>query len=201
MAATIANTPTSTQKGAPLPLFNEPRFERANQSRFERVRQSSHGAGNNPRNSRRISRFPKINRHKIPCFVTSMTLWQGFTSTTLGGRASSAPINVTSQCYVLLLRTDPNGLADQNEGGPPMGFSRHACREKSPASPAASTKPPKLPDTLSTCLEAPRRLIEISESQCGERAQTNCVPGLKPRLRQTGPALRRRTTDCRVRFR
>jgi hypothetical protein len=33
--------------------------------------------------------------------------------------------------------------------GPEASFSRHACREKPPATPAESTKPPKLLDTLS----------------------------------------------------
>ena len=42
---------------------------------------------------------------------------------------------------------------------PPV-FSRHACREKSPANPAASTKTPKLLGTLSSILSDERRPIE-----------------------------------------
>jgi hypothetical protein len=53
MAAQIDNTPAPTQKGATNRLTNQP------------INQSSHGAGNNPRNSRPITDITKINRHKI----------------------------------------------------------------------------------------------------------------------------------------
>ena len=52
MAAQIDNVPTATQKGAP------------NRVPTQLINQSSHGAGSNSRNSRRISYIPKINRHK-----------------------------------------------------------------------------------------------------------------------------------------
>ena len=114
MAAQIDNTPTATQKGAPLPAQNQC------------ANQSSHGAGNNSRNPKRLNHIPKINRHKIAwsrhsslatshCFLA--TLGDGHAvpsifdvtpapSTNVEklmdtvSRASSAPTNVTSQCYV-----------------------------------------------------------------------------------------------------
>lgn len=62
MAATIDNTTPTTQKGA------------SNQAQSQHENQSSHGAGNNSRKARRISNFPKINRHKITWFLDSPAL-------------------------------------------------------------------------------------------------------------------------------
>ena len=45
---------------------------------------------------------------------------------------------------------------------PHLGLSRHACREKSPASPAASTKLPKLLGTLSAYWAAKRRQLKVT---------------------------------------
>jgi hypothetical protein len=110
---------------------------------------------------------------------------QSITLTTLAGRASSALIDghtmpsenavtpAASTRVAELMDTlfgpfvpcnivTSTIFAPSTEATPPtveVGFSRHACREKSPASPAASTKPPELLDTLLSCLKA-RRPIE-----------------------------------------
>jgi len=57
MADRSHNTTPATHKEAPN--------HSPNQSHFECANQSSHGARNNCRNSRRISHFPKINSHKF----------------------------------------------------------------------------------------------------------------------------------------
>jgi hypothetical protein len=62
-------------------------------------------------------------------------------------RALSAPIYVTSRCNI--------GVPSNPVVAIVPSFSRHACREKSPITPAPSTKPPKLLDTLCRALTAP----------------------------------------------
>src|SRR5690348_12533775 len=79
MRAQIDNTTPTTPKGAPNRLLNQP----TNQSHFECANRSSHGASNNSRNSRRISHFPKINRHKITHSMISVALWPSLALTTL----------------------------------------------------------------------------------------------------------------------
>jgi hypothetical protein len=55
MEATIHNTATATQKGAPNRALNQT------------ANQSSHEPSKSSRNSRRISNLAEINRHKIAC--------------------------------------------------------------------------------------------------------------------------------------
>jgi hypothetical protein len=62
MRAQINNATTTTPKGA------------ANQPQTQYRNQSSHGANNDSRNSRLISHFPKINRHKIKHSASSAPL-------------------------------------------------------------------------------------------------------------------------------
>jgi hypothetical protein len=68
---------------------------------------------------------------------------ESVTLTTLGGRASSAQVHGHTLLPCLRASLPPS------IGTPEASFSRHACREKSPATPAESTKAPKLLDTLS----------------------------------------------------
>jgi hypothetical protein len=177
MAAQIDNTSTPTQKGA------------RNRAQNRRANQSSHGAGNNSRNPRRISNITKINRHKIEHSALSAPLSQSITLGALGGRASSAqinghtvpsenaatpllpakvgklmdtlsrlssaPINVTSRCNMLLrgARTKDLSAGSPTRCGPAQRAER--CREivflvdtpveiEKGFSPSESTTSPKL---------------------------------------------------------
>jgi hypothetical protein len=68
---------------------------------------------------------------------------ESVTLTTLGGRASSAQVHGHTLLPCLRASLPPS------IGTPEASFSRHACREKPPATPAESTKAPKLLGTLS----------------------------------------------------
>src|SRR5690348_14883011 len=84
MATKIDSTTHSTQKGAPNRLLKQT------------TNQSSHEPNKISRNSRRISHFPKINRHKITHSVISVALWQRLTLTTLvDGHTVPSKIAVT----------------------------------------------------------------------------------------------------------
>jgi hypothetical protein len=124
MTAQIDNTPTATQKGALLPVFNQPRFERANQS--------SHAPGNISRNPCRFSYIPKINRHEIPYSAACYVLLRAGSGSSLVTRHSS----LATVFHTLGSRAS-SALIDG-----------HTMPSENAATPAASTKPPKLMDTL-----------------------------------------------------
>jgi hypothetical protein len=119
MTATIDNTSTPTQKGAP------------NRAQNRRANQSSHGAGNNSRNPRRISNITKINGHKIKHSATSAPLSQSITLSALGGRACSAQID------------------------------GHTMPSENAATPSSSAKVAKLMDTLPRLSSAPINVTSL----------------------------------------
>src|SRR5690348_3970897 len=140
MATKIDSTTHSTQKGAPNRLLKQT------------TNQSSHEPNKISRNFRRISHFPKINRHKITHSIPSAPLSQSFT---LGsGRSSAFASHSSLACPESRRATSHCFLATLVDG--------HTVPSKIAVTPAASTKVEKLMDTLSACFATKRRQLKVT---------------------------------------
>jgi hypothetical protein len=149
MAARIDNTPTATQARAPLqtPEGKNRRFESFTLQRAGWLEVIVFLVDTPVEQEKGFSlaestTSPKLSRYTFDMF--EKTKKEADRSRCLPDKqASSAPIDVTSRCNI-----DVTCQWELRELRSDRGFSRHACREKSPATPAGSTKGPKLLDTL-----------------------------------------------------
>jgi hypothetical protein len=162
-----------------------------NQSRFQRVNQSSHGAGNNSRNSCRISHIPKINRHKI--------------------KHSASPAPLTDErAKVIVFLVDTHVEIEKgfspSESATSQNLSRYTLRsvqDRNPARPDAgrersNTCPPWRASEGSLGLKKgglSRIVTTIREEAKGRQAEATALHR-NLRKRTTQPALQR-PAECR----